>query len=477
MSSPALLLPLLLWTAPPGTVSDDWYSFLLNQQKVGYLHHHDAPAIWKGEKAVKAERQMVIEVKRQGQAIRMEHDATAWFKPDGSPLHFRYASNEAGSKRLMEGEVTGQKLRVRIQTGDTTKTQLLPITPGLIFSSSLEWLLQKELKPGYQRKGQLIDESQIDVQPYAIKVLRQEVYAGQPVYVVEETVGPMVTESKFRVKDGVRLLGELSGTGIQFKKVSAAEAKRFENPSDVFIRSSIPVKQRIRRAKLGELRLLVSSRENRRIELPQTSRQKVIPGAKGRLTLSLRPAKAPKKGMSLQQAGKDPTVRAYLMPTLYEDLSNPELMATAKRLRGQDTQVWPIAQRILDFVNGHIQVKDLSKAYASATEVMASREGDCTEHSVLFSALAKSAGIPTRLITGLVYVDGSKPFFGYHAWVEVWTGDGWVEMDPTFDQTLADATHIRLAVGQSDAAGLREAGLAAAKAVGDLKLQVLSQKP
>ena len=131
------------------------------------------------------------------------------------------------------------------------------------------------------------------------------------------------------------------------------------------------------------------------------------------------------------------------------------------------------AKAINRFVHKHISNKSLARAFATATEALESREGDCTEHAVLFSALAKIAGIPNKLVTGLVYVGGRTPVFGYHEWVEVWTGSGWVAMDPTFGQDLADATHIKFTEGQSDADGLREAGMAAAALIGDLELKVV----
>jgi len=96
--------------------------------------------------------------------------------------------------------------------------------------------------------------------------------------------------------------------------------------------------------------------------------------------------------------------------------------------------------------------------------------------AVLFSALAKIAGIPTRLITGLVYVGGANNVFGYHEWVEVWMGDRWIAMDPTFGQDIADATHIKFTQGLSDPDGLRDAGVIAAGLIADLDLKVAEYK-
>ena len=77
------------------------------------------------------------------------------------------------------------------------------------------------------------------------------------------------------------------------------------------------------------------------------------------------------------------------------------------------------------------------------------REGDCNEHTYLFVALARAAGLPARIHVGLVYsgMDGQPGVFYYHAWPSVYVGE-WVEMDPTLGQPTVDATHLSLVTGE-----------------------------
>jgi hypothetical protein len=84
----------------------------------------------------------------------------------------------------------------------------------------------------------------------------------------------------------------------------------------------------------------------------------------------------------------------------------------------------------------------------------------------LFVALVRALGIPARVASGLLYLNGK---FYYHAWAEVWLG-AWVAADPTFGQFPADAAHLRLVVG-----GLsRQSELL--QLMGNLKLKVLEAK-
>jgi hypothetical protein len=65
--------------------------------------------------------------------------------------------------------------------------------------------------------------------------------------------------------------------------------------------------------------------------------------------------------------------------------------------------------------------------------------------------------VPTRQVHGLVYAryEDGEPALYWHAWVEVKSGDEWIALDPTFDQVVADPTHIVLGRGtQIDTVGL-----------------------
>ena len=113
----------------------------------------------------------------------------------------------------------------------------------------------------------------------------------------------------------------------------------------------------------------------------------------------------------------------------------------------------------------------MDRPYLSALETLLGRTGDCTEHAILFSALAKACGLPARIINGLAYVDGA---FAYHEWAEVYVGDaGWIAVDPTFDQAPIDAAHLALTVGASDYQAMLKAGLAGLLFLLGLDLEVL----
>jgi hypothetical protein len=81
----------------------------------------------------------------------------------------------------------------------------------------------------------------------------------------------------------------------------------------------------------------------------------------------------------------------------------------------------------------------------TAREVFIRKAGDCNEHSVLFAAFARAARIPCAIVSGMVYSNMGS--FYYHAWNLVYVDGEWMEIDSTFGEVPADATHIILAVG------------------------------
>ncbi|MGE0709088.1 MAG: transglutaminase family protein [Planctomycetota bacterium] len=111
--------------------------------------------------------------------------------------------------------------------------------------------------------------------------------------------------------------------------------------------------------------------------------------------------------------------------------------------------------KLVPFVSRYVQ-DAYGKNAVSALQVIESKQGDCTEHSTLFAALARAAGVPCRMVFGVAYTDDSDQAFGGHAWNEVELDGQWVAVDSTWEETLVDATHIRF--GTSDAETARILG-------------------
>ncbi|MBE0593778.1 MAG: transglutaminase domain-containing protein [Gemmatimonadales bacterium] len=132
----------------------------------------------------------------------------------------------------------------------------------------------------------------------------------------------------------------------------------------------------------------------------------------------------------------------YLRPEPLVQSDDPRIQAQARLILGRTRTPERLATALVDWVYAELD-KRITVSVPSAVEVLETKRGDCNEHTVLYVALARAAGLPARTAAGLVYVDGR---FFYHAWPEVYL-DGWVAVDPTFGQFPADAAHLRFTIG------------------------------
>ncbi|HET9714167.1 MAG TPA: transglutaminase domain-containing protein, partial [Pyrinomonadaceae bacterium] len=134
---------------------------------------------------------------------------------------------------------------------------------------------------------------------------------------------------------------------------------------------------------------------------------------------------------------KDSQFAEYLKATPEFAVDDKSVQEQARQIAGDDKDAWSVARKLADWTHKNLEWKHV--VYASAAQTLATREADCSEFSALFVAMARSLGLPSRMVTGLAYSGDS---FGGHAWVEVWAGK-WIELDPTWGTHFVDATHIR----------------------------------
>lgn len=87
----------------------------------------------------------------------------------------------------------------------------------------------------------------------------------------------------------------------------------------------------------------------------------------------------------------------------------------------------PKSSELVSFVSQQISLKSLSRGFDVASEVAASREGDCSEHAVLLTALARRYGLAARVVFGLAVLafEDRLPMLVGHAWTEIHDGKRW----------------------------------------------------
>jgi len=134
--------------------------------------------------------------------------------------------------------------------------------------------------------------------------------------------------------------------------------------------------------------------------------------------------------------------KSFLKPTPFIQSDHEKIRNLAKEIVSPDDSPLEKVKKLMGWIHEHIEKKPVLSV-PDAISTLENRMGDCNEHSVLFAALSRAAGIPAKVEAGLVYLNGR---FYYHAWNLVYVGK-WITADSLFGQFPADVTHIRFSSG------------------------------
>ena len=159
----------------------------------------------------------------------------------------------------------------------------------------------------------------------------------------------------------------------------------------------------------------------------------------------------------------------YLQANAYLDADDPEIRKVAAEVAGPIKDPYEKALQLRNWVATNMTF-DLGIVFAPASEVIKNKRGTCAGYASLLASLLRAAGIPSRYLMGLVYVNG---VWGGHAWTEAWLSDRWVPLDAAVPGPgVADAARLVVAAGSLDE-GLGESLMAAQKIFGqvDIKIQ------
>ena len=164
---------------------------------------------------------------------------------------------------------------------------------------------------------------------------------------------------------------------------------------------------------------------------------------------------------SAEKSGNE-ALAEFLKPSIFIQSNDPKIRNLADSIVSADDTALIKAKKLVDWVYHNIEKRPVL-SLPDALSTLENRVGDCNEHAMLLSALARAAGIPVKVEAGLVYLNGR---FYYHAWNTLYLGE-WITVDALFGQMPADVTHIRFSSGaqslQLDIMGI----------IGKVKLEIL----
>jgi hypothetical protein len=263
--------------------------------------------------------------------------------------------------------------------------------------------------------------------------------------------------------EGELLRGKLGGLFEVRAEEEQVARSLTDKPVDMLAASSIVVAQPLGdRNRIAGLTLDLSGLGD--FQLPASARQRVNATGKGRATVELSRETAQPVPAAITPQERERFLRAT--PSVQSN--DAEIRELARQIAGDAKDPARIAQRIVDWIAQNLRQQYGANA-SSATAVLRQKAGDCTEHTLLFTALARAAGVPTRQLGGIIYVETPAPTFGWHAWAEIHDGKGWISVDPTWRQLRVDPTHVQFSLFGDD---LDKNDMAWIQALGSLKIDV-----
>ena len=433
-ASDALEVPLAAAALSEGP-AEEWFGLYLGERKIGHARRA-RQAIPNGHRL---EDLAQLDVTLLGVPQRLETRLVAEIDAAQRLRRFSFLLSSPATTLAAEGEQDAEGLRVQLDVDGHSQSVDIPLAEPVTLPLTLRpRIAARWPAAGSRFRHEVIDPLTLRPQALVTEVEGVEIRGGVETLRLRETQRGL--EARVWVDKHGRVVREESGLGLAMVAEPRDEALRgggSEPPIDLVLAARVPLVGRVRgdpRA-AGRLRLRVTGAAAGLVpdDLP---RQRLRDGV---LVIEREPWPLPALAADADAGGIDPR---YLAPEPFVESDDPLVMAHARAAVGAARTDEERAQRLVRWVYETMRAEPAATV-PSARAVARTLRGDCNEHAVLLTAMARAAGIPARVVAGAMYAEQG---FVYHAWTELWLGR-WVTADATLGQLPVDATHVKLVEG------------------------------
>lgn len=428
---------------PKPPLGERWFGIFLGSERTGFAH----------QKIVEKDGGIEITIEGSVKMVVMGFSREASSRERylvGTNLSLRSFAVEQildGTPMRLTGEATPKGMRVVVESGGTKKEKLLPAKGPVYPPTALNILpLMKGTAAGKRLRVQMLDVEAVKVKEVTVTVvgfetlpdgtralhLRNDLFSLVDNDIWVDQAGNTVRES---VRDGlVETVAEEEGRVRRFI-ADAAIARRDLILDYSLVRIEPPL------ANPTRLTRLVLEVDGMPVAMPliQGGGQSARRTGDGTVMFTVEPVKT--DGTAFDEAA----LRPFTEPTDRLPADHPDIIARAREAVGEEAIPRKKVEKLVHWVA--TTVEDAVTDAPSPLDTLQSRKGNCQSHARLYASLARALGIPTRFVSGLVYLEGKG--FLYHSWAESHMEGGWLQVDPTFDQMPVDATHVKLVEGEN----------------------------
>jgi Transglutaminase-like superfamily len=362
------------------------------------------------------------------------------------------------------GDMVGTDLHLQIKTAAGETEQVVPMEEAPVLPETLMARAVAEgLEEGKTFNVPVFDPTSFSYADSKVVVTKKQVNeSGKVFWLLSTNYKGFTSETWIDETGSVHWQKAANFLTVRETKLEALSVGSGAQSSDEDLLDQVKVKvdkaiRNPRRTSRTELKLLGIDYEGFKLE---GGRQRFDPDT-GIVTIESETIDPADGAQIASLAGSFPE---ELKPTAMIQSTDPIIVREARRIVMTETDSIAASKRIFRWVYENLEKKPMV-SIPSARDVLEIKRGDCNEHASLYTALGRAVGIPTKIVVGVVYQNEA---FYYHAWNAIWTGNRWVELDATFGQYPADATHLRLLEGDLDKQ------IPILRVIGKLNIEVLS---
>ncbi len=474
----AMALPVFATGGEQGA-PDRWFIISLGGAKVGFYHQivgpdEDDPAL------IRTVDEMLIVLNRLGSKVTMSSNSVSRETGKGELISLVSELTFSSQVLRTEARVAPGEVVVTTSSGQKPFINRMPYSGVLLGPEGIRVLSRDRLaKPddaiAFQTYSTevnkvmsgtrtVVGRETLDIGGERVSVLKViERYAEYP---VESTV--WLDDDGDQVRSAATSpFGEMS-FALASRKEALDQAGVGRLPEEQYARTLVRSNVRLPQARIIESMTLAI----RRTTTPGPvwpalagPGQTVLEETPSRVVLRIDSPRRPAPGSAIA----DP---ADLRANMYLDTGDELVRKMVREVVGSEKD--PFRQAVL-LKNGTAarMTFDLGIAFAPSSEVIRNLRGTCAEYAILLATLARAAGIPSRYLMGIAYLNG---MWGGHAWTEMLINGSWVPMDAAVNGPgAADAARFYFAQSSLDA-GPGDSLAAAQQMFGSIDIDVLEYR-
>ncbi|MDD2580992.1 MAG: transglutaminase domain-containing protein [Desulfuromonadaceae bacterium] len=424
------------------TLSERWFGIYVNNERVGFYRQR----IDTSEDGYRMEGNGSVRMRVMGFSKEASMRETYQVSKKLALRSFDVEQTVNGTSSHVTGRVSSSTISIKSEVDGKTTDRMIRFKGDVYPGPALNlYPLMHGVAAGTSYKIQALDPEELKIKEIHITVLGEDkTSGGTPAIKLRNNLYPFVNNDIWVDSQG-NTLEESVREGLVITKAEQPEAIgsfisdwALAKKDLIYDFSLVRVTPPIREPKkLTGLAVEISG-WNDALPLLQEGGQQMEKAGAGRVVIKTGSLVTPSPHSPLQKPAD-----AYLKPADRIESEAPEIVAQANALAAGAKTREELARSLVSWTAGWL--KDTIDDGGSAVAGFKSKSGNCQTHARLYTALARATGIPTRFVSGLVYLEGKG--FLYHSWAESFIGGRWISVDPTYNQFPSDTTHLKLFEG------------------------------